>query len=101
MNQRFVYHPLNRAGAPRRPHSATASVAVSEYLAYIATLSIAVVIAIITFVYAASITVRWLDAAVKPSFLASGAQTVLPSNHLAMLPAAVPLKFKTDAVASE
>jgi hypothetical protein len=99
MKQRFVHHPLDRA-VPRSSRAEAASVAVTEYLAYVAMLSIAVAIAIITFVYAASITVRWLDAVVKPSFLASDAQTVVPRNHLAMLPASASLKFKNAASAT-
>jgi hypothetical protein len=95
MKQEFVYHALpRRESRPRqaRVAAADATVAVKEYLTYIAMLSIAVVIAIITFTYAASMTVRWLDAAAKPGFLAQS-QTVSPqADKLAMLPAVLPFK---------
>lgn len=95
MKQEFVYHVLTPRKARARPvraHAADATVAVKEYLAYVAMLSIAVVIAIITFTYAANITVKWLDAAVKPSFLAEAQTVATPSTQLAMLPAAKPFK---------
>ena len=57
MNQKFVYHPLNRTNAPRA-RVASAKLVVSEYLAYVTMLSAVVVIAIITFAYAANITVQ-------------------------------------------
>jgi hypothetical protein len=71
MDQKFVYHALARRNSrPRSSHasSAVATVALKEYIAYVGMLSAAVVIAIITFAYAANITVRWLDAAAKPGF---------------------------------
>ena len=95
MKQEFVYHALARRDSrPRqaRAAAADASVAVKEYLAYVAMLSIAVVIAIITFTYAASMTVRWLDTVSKPGFLAQS-QTISPQvDKLAMLPAVMPFK---------
>jgi hypothetical protein len=51
-----------------------------------------VVIAIITFAYAANITVRWLDAVVKPAFLAQSQNVATQPDKLAMLPAAVQFK---------
>jgi len=94
MKQEFVYHALTPRNArrPARVQAADATVAVKEYLAYVAILSIAVVIAIITFAYAAHITVKWLDAAVKPSFLAQTRTVSAPSTQLAMLPVAKPFK---------
>ncbi|MBA2125794.1 hypothetical protein DLM45_06085 [Hyphomicrobium methylovorum] len=99
MKQDFVYHRLSRPQRPvrgNRPRAAVASTAVSEYLAYIATLSIAVVIAIVTFAYAANITVRWLDAAMKPAFLS---ETSAPASkpQLAMLPAFAPASANSGA----
>jgi hypothetical protein len=55
-------------------------------------LSIAVVIAIITFAYAASMTVRWLDTITKPGFLAQSQTVATQPTTLAMLPAAKPFK---------
>lgn len=75
MQQKFVYHPLNRTNRPRA-HAASAKLVVSEYLAYVAMLSIAVVIAIITFAYAANITVRWLSAISGPNYFTSETQRV-------------------------
>ena len=75
MDQKFVYHPLNRGNAPRA-RVASAKLAVSEYLAYVAMLSAAVVIAIITFAYAANITVHWLSVMSSPGFFSSEAQPV-------------------------
>ena len=94
MKQEFVYHALTRNGRarPAGAHAADATVAVKEYLAYVAMLSIAVVIAIITFAYAANITVKWLDAAAKPNFLSQAQPVSTPSTQLAMLPAAKPFK---------
>jgi hypothetical protein len=71
MDQKFVYHALARRNSrPRSSHasSAVATIALKEYIAYVGMLSAAVVIAIITFAYAANITVRWLDAVAKPGF---------------------------------
>ncbi|MES1180088.1 MAG: hypothetical protein ABUL43_02715, partial [Hyphomicrobium sp.] len=59
MDQKFVYHSLNRTNAPRA-RVASAKLVVSEYLAYVTMLSAAVVIAIFTFAYAANVTVHWL-----------------------------------------
>jgi hypothetical protein len=95
MKQEFVYHklaPRHALARPARVQTADATVAVKEYLAYVAMLSIAVVIAIITFTYAANITVKWLDAAVKPSFLAETRTVSAPSTQLAMLPVVKPFK---------
>jgi hypothetical protein len=75
MDQKFVYHPLNRTNAPRA-RVASAKLVVSEYLAYVAMLSAAVVIAIITFAYAANITVHWLSVMTRPSFFSSQAQPI-------------------------
>jgi hypothetical protein len=73
---------------------------VTEYLAYVAVLSIAVAIAIITLAYAANPTVKWLDAMSKPGFFDS--QTLTPTGlkagevqlaehaSFAVLPAPVP-----------
>ena len=95
MKQEFVYHalaPRNSRTRAARAHAAIATVAVKEYLAYIATLSIAVVIAIITFAYAANITVKWLDAVAKPGFLAQSQTVATQPAKLAMLPAVKPFK---------
>lgn len=95
MKQEFVYHVLTPRKARARPvraHAADATVAVKEYLAYVAMLSIAVVIAIITFTYAANITVKWLDAVDKPRFLAAAQTVASPSTQLAMLPVVKPFK---------
>jgi hypothetical protein len=75
MDQKFVYHPLNRTNAPRA-RVASAKLVVSEYLAYVTMLSAAVVIAIITFAYAANVTVHWLTAVNGPGFFSSEAQPV-------------------------
>lgn len=95
MKQEFIYHALpRRESRPRQARVAAvdANVAVKEYLAYVAMLSVAVVAAIITFTYAASMTVRWLDTVSKPGFLAQS-QTVSPQvDKLAMLPAVMPFK---------
>lgn len=98
MKQEFVYHTLTPRNARRtaRAQAADATVAVKEYLAYVSTLSIAVVIAIITFAYAANITVKWLDAAIKPSFLAEARTVTAPPTQLAMLPAVKPFKAAKD-----
>ena len=94
MKQKFVYHALTPRNVrrPARAQAADATVAVKEYLAYVAMLSIAVVIAIITFTYAANITVKWLDAVVKPNVLAQAQTVSAPSPQLAMLGAAKPFK---------
>ncbi len=106
MKQDFVYHTLARPEArPRRAKStavaANPTEAVKEYLAYISLLSIAVEIAIVTFAYAAYVTVRWLDVIAKPGFFAASTQTVAPPGDnataptkFAMLPAAVPSDVK-------
>jgi hypothetical protein len=75
MDQKFVYHPLNRNRAPR-VEAASAKAMVSEYLAYVTMLSAAVVIAIITFAYAANVTVHWLNKMSGPGFFSSEAQPV-------------------------
>lgn len=80
MKQKFVYHPLNRTNRPRA-RAASAKLVVSEYLAYVAMLSIAVVIAIITFAYAANITVRWLSAVAGPNYFTSMTQPVARPNE--------------------
>ncbi|MBS0233332.1 MAG: hypothetical protein JSR99_07585 [Proteobacteria bacterium] len=75
MDQKFVYHPLNRTNASRA-RVASAKLVVSEYLAYVAMLSVGVVIAIITFAYAANITVHWLNVMNEPGFFSSETQPV-------------------------
>ncbi len=86
MKQNFVYHPLNRTNAPRA-RFASAKLVVSEYLAYVTMLSAAVVIAIITFAYAADITVHWLNKLNGPGFFSSEVQPVSsPSNKAATAP---------------
>ncbi len=88
MKQEFVYHPLGRTNAPRA-RVASAKLVVSEYLAYVTMLSAAVVIAIITFAYAANITVRWLDKMSGPGFFSSEARPVsAPENSIS-----APVKF--------
>ncbi len=84
MDQQFVYHPLNRTNAPRA-RVASAKLVVSEYLAYVAMLSAAVVIAIITFAYAANITVHWLNVMNGPAFFSSEAG---PASHTDVNPLA-------------
>lgn len=94
MNQKFVYHPLNRTNAPRA-RVASAKLVVSEYLAYVAMLSVAVVIAIITFAYAANITVHWLNKLSGPGFFSSEIQPVgKPSDKVT-----APTKFAMVAPA--
>jgi hypothetical protein len=88
MDQKFVYHSLNRTNAPRA-RVASAKLAVSEYLAYLTMLSAAVVIAIITFAYAANITVRWLAHVSSPGFFSSEAQPVSKSDVKPFAPAKV------------
>jgi len=95
MKQEFVYHPLaRRETRPRQARTVAgdATVAVKEYLAYVAMLSIAVVIAIITFTYAATMTVHWLNAVSKPGFLAQSQSVATQPDKIAMLPAAVRFK---------
>ncbi len=75
MDQTFVYHPLNRTTAPRA-RATSAKLVVSEYLAYLTMLSAAVVIAIITFAYAANLTVHWLNKMSGPEFFSSEASPV-------------------------
>jgi hypothetical protein len=93
MDQKFVYHRLNRNGAPRA-QAASAKLIVSEYLAYVMMLSAAVVIAIITFAYAANVTVHWLNRMSGPGFFSAEAQPVarpelkpFTSSKVAMLSA--------------
>jgi hypothetical protein len=50
------------------------------------------VIAIITFAYAANMTVRWLDTVAKPGFLAQSQVAATQPTNLAMLPAVKPFK---------
>lgn len=78
MDQKFVYHPLNRTNS--RAHAASAKLVVSEYLAYLTMLSAAVVIAIVTFAYAANITVHWLSHVNGPGFFSSEVQPVSNSS---------------------
>jgi len=95
MKQEFVYHalkPRKSVRQPARAQAADASLAVKEYLAYLATLSIAVAIAIITFAYAANITIKWLDAVTKPAFLSQSQVAPAQPSTLAMLPAAKPFR---------
>ena len=74
MKQKFVHHPLRPN--PPRAQAASAKLVVSEYLAYVAVLSIGVVVAIITFAYAANITIQWLRAASGPGYFTSETQRV-------------------------
>jgi hypothetical protein len=85
MDQKFVYHPLNRTNAPRA-RAASAKLVVSEYLAYVTMLSAAVVIAIITFTYAANLTVHWLGKVSGPEFFSSEAQPAAASVDKAFTP---------------
>jgi len=85
MDQKFIYHPLNRTDAPRG-RAARAKLVVSEYLAYVTMLSAAVVIAIITFAYAANITVHWLNVMRGPGFFSAEAQPVAPTSTGAFTP---------------
>ncbi len=88
MDQKFVYHPLNRRNAPRA-RVASAKLAVSEYLAYVAMLSAGIVIAIITFAYAANVTVHWLNHLNGPGFFSSEAQSVTRPDLKPFAPAKV------------
>ncbi len=88
MDQKFVYHPLNRRNAPRA-RVASAKLAVSEYLAYVGMLSAGVVIAIITFAYAANVTVHWLNIINGPGFFSSEAQPVAQPTVKPFAPAKV------------
>jgi hypothetical protein len=94
MKQEFVYHALARRTSRSRASTSTAAVAVTEYVTYIATLSIAVVIAIITFAYAANITVRWLDAVSKPGFFDTAlVQKSAPKSSGGWEASVQPIKF--------
>ncbi len=88
MDQKFVYHPLNRNNAPRA-RAASAKLVASEYLAYVTMLSAAVVIAIITFAYAANLTVHWLSVMNGPGFFSSETQPVSPADVEPFAPAKV------------
>lgn len=88
MDQKFVYHPLNRRNGPRA-RVASAKLAVSEYLAYVGMLSAGVVIAIITFAYAANVTVHWLNIMNGPGFFSSEAQPVAQPTVKPFAPAKV------------
>ena len=96
MKQKFVYHPLNRTNAPRA-RVASAKLVVSEYLAYVTMLSAAVVIAIITFAYAANITLHWLNKVSGPAFFSSEVQPVSKPSDKAF----TPTKFAMVAPAFE
>jgi hypothetical protein len=85
MDQKFVYHHLNRTNTPRA-RAASAKLVVSEYLAYLTMLSVAVVIAIITFAYAANITVHWLNKMSGPGFFSSEVQPVSTPGESAIAP---------------
>lgn len=88
MDQKFVYHPLNRTNAPRA-RVASAKLVVSEYLAYVTMLSAAVIIALITFAYAANVTVHWLNVMNGPGIFSSEAQSVSQSDVKPFAPAKV------------
>ena len=88
MDQKFVYHPLNRTNAPRA-RAVSAKMMVSEYLAYVTMLSAGVVIAIITFAYAANATVHWLNVVNGPGFFSYEAQPVSHSDVKPFAPAKV------------
>ncbi|MFA5956894.1 hypothetical protein [Hyphomicrobium sp.] len=88
MDQKFIYHPLNRRNAPRA-RVASAKLVVSEYLAYVAVLSVGIVIAIITFAYAANVTVHWLNHLNGPGFFSSEAQSVTRPDLKPFAPAKV------------
>ncbi|HET6389695.1 hypothetical protein [Hyphomicrobium sp.] len=79
MKQKFVHHPLRPN--PPRAQAASAKLVVSEYVAYVAALSIGVVVAIITFAYAANITIQWLRTMSGPNYFSSQAQPVSHPNE--------------------
>lgn len=88
MDQKFVYHPLNRTNAPRA-RVASAKLVISEYLAYVAMLSAGVVLAIITFAYAANVTVHWLNHINGPGFFSSEPEPVAQPSVKPFAPAKV------------
>ena len=69
MRQKFRTHAMAKAYAPSKEERLLETL--TEYLAYIAFITIAVGIAILTMAFAANITVRWLDQVVKPAYIAS------------------------------
>jgi hypothetical protein len=94
MKQELVYHALaRRESRPARVVAVDATVAMKEYAAYIAMLSAAVVLAIITFTYAATMTVRWLDAVSKPAFFAAAQIQDPAANGSAWATSVQPVKF--------
>lgn len=95
MKQKFIYHPLNPK--PPRAQAASAKLVVSEYLAYVAVLSIGVVVAIITFAYAANITVRWLSAMSGPNYFTSETQRVTHPGEKLTAPTKFAMVAPSDA----
>lgn len=95
MKQEFVYHALARShtrSRKARAIAADASVPLKEYIAYVGMLSLAVIVALITFAYTANVTVKLLDTVIKPGFLAQSQSVAPQPAKLAMLPA--PVQFK-------
>jgi hypothetical protein len=106
MKQEFVYHALNRAEAPRRRQAARAqavspSVVATEYIAYVALLSVGVLLAIMMFALSANVAVRWLDIISKPAFLADAGPTPTradwPTSVTPVKFAALPTPAPADA----
>ncbi|MBS0238303.1 MAG: hypothetical protein JSR89_07770 [Proteobacteria bacterium] len=95
MKQKFIYHPLNPK--PARAQAASAKLMVSEYLAYVAALSIGVVAAIITFAYAANITVHWLSAMSGPNYFTSETQRVTHPTEKLTAPTKFAIVAASDA----
>ncbi len=95
MKQKFIYHPLNPK--PPRAQAASAKLMVSEYLAYVAVLSIGIVAAIITFAYAANITIHWLSAMSGPNYFTSETQRVTHPTEKLTAPTKFAMVAASDA----
>lgn len=81
----------------------------SQYFAYIAVLSVGVMIAVVTMYYSAQTAITWIDAATFPERNPTANFRTLPaeqdngaavSNTFAMLPAAAPLRMKNEVISS-
>jgi hypothetical protein len=103
MQQEFRYHALNRAqSAPARAERLA-----DAATAYVTLVTVAVAAALVTMAFAANLTVRWLDAVVKPAYF-SGEITPqkgldaapAPRGTFAMLPASVPPQMKDEVITS-
>jgi hypothetical protein len=80
MRQKFRTHVIARVYTPSKEERLLETL--TEYLAYVAFITIAVGIAILTMAFAANITVRWLDQVVKPRYIATETQPAEPTSAL-------------------